>query len=245
MPSTPPHGRLLVTVLGGIGEFERELIRSRISEGRHRARRTSAQGSPYAARGGEAVTDIARSYNVSHSTISRLCRRNRVAGISAVSRSPASYRRCSAAALRGAGVHSNVVSAIRTKALLTAKKIGGAHATNREKRWLVSPDHPQYGTELGCHIIFVKLAAQIFCFDNAPPIPTTLSRVPASVKALGPGLKDLLEHSYAGHEIRPDTFRNSLLLERFDFNDLVAEGLKSGARSFELSHRARRPNTQA
>ena len=36
--TTTPHGRLLVTVLGGIGEFERELIRSRTTEGRDRAR---------------------------------------------------------------------------------------------------------------------------------------------------------------------------------------------------------------
>ena len=36
--TTPPHGRLMLTVLGGLAEFERELIRSRISEGRERAR---------------------------------------------------------------------------------------------------------------------------------------------------------------------------------------------------------------
>ena len=29
-----PHGRLMLTVLGGLAEFERELIRSRTSEGR-------------------------------------------------------------------------------------------------------------------------------------------------------------------------------------------------------------------
>lgn len=142
------------------------------------------------------------------------------------------------AALRAAGIHSNVVSAIRTKALLTAKKVGGVYATNREKRWVVSPGHPQYGTELDCHIIFVKLAAQIFCFDNAPPVPASLNRVSASVKALGPGLKTLLEQSYTGHEIRPNTFQDSLLRERFDFNDLVAEGLnpQHGHSSFHIGH---------
>ena len=31
--TTTPHGRLMVTVLGGLAEFERELIRSRTSEG--------------------------------------------------------------------------------------------------------------------------------------------------------------------------------------------------------------------
>src|SRR5205823_14508915 len=36
--TTTPHGRLMLTVLGGLAEFERELIRARTSEGRDRAR---------------------------------------------------------------------------------------------------------------------------------------------------------------------------------------------------------------
>lgn len=83
--TTTPHGRLLLTVLGGLAEFERELIRARTGEGRERAK---AQGvkmgrkpklTAHQRRGaiarreqGETVTAIARSYNVSHSTISRL-----------------------------------------------------------------------------------------------------------------------------------------------------------------------------
>jgi DNA invertase Pin-like site-specific DNA recombinase len=35
--TTTPHGRLMLTVLGGLVEFERELIRARTSEGRARA----------------------------------------------------------------------------------------------------------------------------------------------------------------------------------------------------------------
>jgi DNA invertase Pin-like site-specific DNA recombinase len=35
--TTTPHGRLIVTVLGGLAEFERELIRARTTEGRVRA----------------------------------------------------------------------------------------------------------------------------------------------------------------------------------------------------------------
>jgi DNA invertase Pin-like site-specific DNA recombinase len=83
--TTTPHGRLMLTVLGGLAEFERELIRARTSEGRTRAK---ARGvhlgrrpklTPYQRREalrrrahGEPLTAIARSYNVSHSTISRL-----------------------------------------------------------------------------------------------------------------------------------------------------------------------------
>jgi DNA invertase Pin-like site-specific DNA recombinase len=83
--TTTAHGRLMLTVLGGLAEFERELIRTRTGEGRERAKArgvvlgrkpklTSHQRREAIARreAGEVLIDIARSYNVSHSTISRL-----------------------------------------------------------------------------------------------------------------------------------------------------------------------------
>jgi len=36
--TTTPHGRLMLTVLGGLAEFERELIAARTGEGRKRAK---------------------------------------------------------------------------------------------------------------------------------------------------------------------------------------------------------------
>lgn len=83
--TTTPHGRLMLTVLGGLAEFERDLIRARTGEGRVRAKARGVKMgrrpklTPHEQREavarrerGEALTDIARSYNVSHSTISRL-----------------------------------------------------------------------------------------------------------------------------------------------------------------------------
>jgi DNA invertase Pin-like site-specific DNA recombinase len=83
--TTTPHGRLMLTVLGGLAEFERELIRARTDEGRKRAQArgqrfgrkpklTAHQRAEALARraAGEALVEIGRSYNVSHSTISRL-----------------------------------------------------------------------------------------------------------------------------------------------------------------------------
>ncbi len=83
--TTTPHGRLMLTVLGGLAEFERDLIRARTGEGRARA---AARGvklgrkpklTPHQRREalqrkerGEPVREIARSYNVHNSTISRL-----------------------------------------------------------------------------------------------------------------------------------------------------------------------------
>jgi DNA invertase Pin-like site-specific DNA recombinase len=83
--TTTPHGRLMLTVLGGLAEFERELIRARTGEGRKRAQArgvrfgrkpklTAHQRQEAIARreAGETLVDIARSYNVSHPTIMRL-----------------------------------------------------------------------------------------------------------------------------------------------------------------------------
>jgi DNA invertase Pin-like site-specific DNA recombinase len=84
--TTSAHGRLMLTVLGGLGEFERELIRARTAEGRERAKArgvklgrkpklTAHQRREAIKRrdqDGEPVREIARMFNVSHSTISRL-----------------------------------------------------------------------------------------------------------------------------------------------------------------------------
>jgi len=83
--TTTAHGRLMLTVLGGLAEFERELIRTRTGEGRARARaagkslgrkpKLTPHQKQEAIRPrdqGEGVREIARTYNVSPSMISRL-----------------------------------------------------------------------------------------------------------------------------------------------------------------------------
>jgi DNA invertase Pin-like site-specific DNA recombinase len=75
----------MLTVLGGLAEFERELIRARTTEGRARAvargvklgrkpKLTPHQKKEAIRRRdtGEPTREIARMFNVSHSTISRL-----------------------------------------------------------------------------------------------------------------------------------------------------------------------------
>jgi DNA invertase Pin-like site-specific DNA recombinase len=84
--TTTSHGRLMLTVLGGLAEFERDLIRARTSQGRARAvARGQRMGRPPILTphqkqeaikrrdsGNETLDDIGRSYNVSAATISRL-----------------------------------------------------------------------------------------------------------------------------------------------------------------------------
>ena len=83
--TTTPHGRLMLTVLGGLAEFERDLIRTRTGEGRARAKARGVKMgrkpkmTPHQMKEalrrretGEPMRDIAKDFNVSHSTISRL-----------------------------------------------------------------------------------------------------------------------------------------------------------------------------
>lgn len=86
--TTTAHGRLMLTVLGGLAEFERELIRVRTGEGRAQARARGVKLgrkprlTPYQQkealarreRGEETLAEIGRSYNVSGWTIGRLGR---------------------------------------------------------------------------------------------------------------------------------------------------------------------------
>jgi DNA invertase Pin-like site-specific DNA recombinase len=83
--TTTAHGRLMLTVLGGLAEFERELIRARTDDGRKRAKARGVRfGRPQALTAhqrkeaiqrlaeGAVQADLARSYGVSQATISRL-----------------------------------------------------------------------------------------------------------------------------------------------------------------------------
>jgi DNA invertase Pin-like site-specific DNA recombinase len=83
--STSSTGRLMLAVLGGLADVERDLIRTRTAEGRSRAKAqgkqmgrppslTPAQKKEAIRRRAQGATlqELARSYNVSRATISRL-----------------------------------------------------------------------------------------------------------------------------------------------------------------------------
>ena len=83
--TTTAHGRLMLTVLAGLAEFERELILARTSDGRKRAKARGVKfGRPskltphqrqealQRLAKGETQADIARSYAVDLTTIGRL-----------------------------------------------------------------------------------------------------------------------------------------------------------------------------
>ena len=83
--TTTAHGKLMITILGGLAEFERELIRARTGEGRKRAQARGVRfGRPpklnphqrqeaiARLEGGETQADVARTYGVDATTIGRL-----------------------------------------------------------------------------------------------------------------------------------------------------------------------------
>jgi DNA invertase Pin-like site-specific DNA recombinase len=83
--TTTPAGKLMLTVLGGLAEYERHLILSRTTEGRTRAKANGVKFGRHPAltpyqraealrrrAAGETLVEIAKSFNVSHMTIARL-----------------------------------------------------------------------------------------------------------------------------------------------------------------------------
>jgi DNA invertase Pin-like site-specific DNA recombinase len=83
--TTTSHGRLMLTVLGGLAEFERELILARTGDGRSRAKARGVKfGRPPSLtphqrqeaiqrrNDGHSQADVARTFNVSQATVSRL-----------------------------------------------------------------------------------------------------------------------------------------------------------------------------
>jgi DNA invertase Pin-like site-specific DNA recombinase len=83
--TTTPHGRLMLTMLAGLAEFERELIRERTGEGRKRAMKAGVRfGRPPILSSfqkadalrrraqGEPLSILAQAYGVSAKTIARL-----------------------------------------------------------------------------------------------------------------------------------------------------------------------------
>jgi DNA invertase Pin-like site-specific DNA recombinase len=83
--TTTPHGKLMITILGGLAEFERTLILARTNEGRQRA---MAKGVKFGRKpklteyqideakrrleAGESQSEVSRLFGVSHQTIGRL-----------------------------------------------------------------------------------------------------------------------------------------------------------------------------
>ena len=126
-------------------------------------------------------------------------------------------------ALREAGIHRKLIAAIETRALRTGRRPTGEFRSNRHTRWTRNLADPQYGTELDCRVIFLKLWGMMLCFINAPKLGTdTNARI----------------EEYLGAPIQSGTYRDPLTLEHLDYAAVAAEleAPKAGRSAFHLGH---------
>jgi len=128
------------------------------------------------------------------------------------------------------GFPSKLISAIETRALRSGRRQTGVFKSNRNARWSLIHDHPehgtdpQFGTEDDCKHILIQLLLTTLEFRNAPQIDDPL---------LGE-----LSARYLGRELRPNSYRDSLLLEFLDFQVLrvEAEAPTHGHSEFHIGH---------
>lgn len=126
--------------------------------------------------------------------------------------------------LRLHGVPGNLITSVMTRALRSGRRQTGEFQSNRDSRWTLNERDPQYGTEIDCKIIELRLFAMALQFDDAPTI--------------SPAVRSVLEERYIGEPIIPGTYRDSLLLERMNFDEFVLESTnpRHGSSNFHLGH---------
>ena len=127
-------------------------------------------------------------------------------------------------ALREAGVPSKLLAAITTRALRSGRRQTGRFRSNREPRWHLEPDDPQFGTETDCKTILLRLYATLLEFDGAP--------------TADPAVVALLEKTL-GRTLVPSSLRDELTLEKLSYPDVVAEALDPtpGVSPVHIGHR--------
>jgi len=132
--------------------------------------------------------------------------------------------------LRENGYPDKLLSAIDTRALRSGRRQTGTFQSNRQSRWTLTHNapntgtDPQYGTEEDCRTIQLILLLTTLEFKNAPAIDDPL-------------IDELSQH-YLERQLKPESYRDSLLLEQLDFQTLKVEALdpSHGKSEFHLGH---------
>lgn len=127
-------------------------------------------------------------------------------------------------AFRQAGVPTRLINGIETRALRSGRRQTGEFQSNREARWQLEPADPQYGAEIDCKIILIRLLGMLLEFRNAPTVSAET--------------KELIETKYLGRTASPGTYRDALLLEYLDFAEFLEEASQPshGHSNFHIGH---------
>lgn len=125
--------------------------------------------------------------------------------------------------LKQSGVPSRLVQAIETRALRSGRRLTGPFRSNRQSRWRLQEEDPQFGTEIDCKVILGKLLSQLLEFQGGP-------EVDADTRAIA--------GKYLGHDPARGTYRDPLTRERLAYQLLEAESRdpRHGISSFHLGH---------
>ncbi len=121
------------------------------------------------------------------------------------------------------GVAAGLVTAVERRALRSGRSQTGEFKSNRQSRWRLQPNDPQYGTEIDSKIILVKLLCQILEFQEAP-IPSD------AIQAIA--------HKYLKRTPRQGQYRDPLTRERLSYRQMVAEyqDPRQGMSNFHIGH---------
>jgi hypothetical protein len=127
-------------------------------------------------------------------------------------------------ALRDAGVPSNLVGNIATRALRSGRRQTGEFRSNRNSRWTLKPNDPQYGTEEDCKVILLRLYAMLLEFEGAPQVPEDIR---------------MTLQGRLGRPLVPNSFRDELTLEKLSYEKVAAEALdpRPGISGMHIGHR--------
>lgn len=132
-----------------------------------------------------------------------------------------------------AGVPSALITSIDRKCLRTPRRQTGRldRRTNREPRWRVAADHPDFGTELDAHLIRLSLFIGLIRMANAPKIDES-------------DVNDM-SVKYFGHPISREVTTDPVSDEPLDYLELVSDVVtapRHGYSRFHIGHQD--PRTQ-
>jgi hypothetical protein len=117
-----------------------------------------------------------------------------------------------------------IFSKIETKAFRSGRRQTGKFKSNRDSRWTLDPQDPQFGTKLECKLIFLKLIGQLLQFKNAPIANSQ------TIELLETLLKQI---------IVPGTYLDPLTFEVLDYEEMLEESFnpRHGYSNFHIGHK--------
>lgn len=119
--------------------------------------------------------------------------------------------------------YPRIVKKVELQVRRTPRRLTGPHKTNRDCRWLLDPQHPDYTAPDQVKLIEAKLLSQMLSFDHAPAAPADVSA--AATRVLG-------------HQPVPGTYKCPVSGKRMDFELLrhSAENPTHGRSKFQVGH---------